>query len=82
MKKFLGKSNAFGPLIKQFRKNKSFKRSDLSRELDLLGVPLSGDEIYRIETQNMTLKDFELIAICLVLDISLDDLIKVIKENK
>ena len=74
MKKFKGKSNAYGSLIKKFRIKKGFSRADLSRELDLIGIPISGDEIYRIEKQKMALKDFELIAICLILGIDFENL--------
>ena len=74
MKKFKDKSNAYGKLIKKYRKKKGYSRNDVSRELDLIGIPISMDELYRIETQKMVLKDFELIAICIVLDIDLNEL--------
>ena len=57
-------------------------RADVSRELDLIDVPINPDELYRIERQNMILKDYELIAICMILDIDYNDLIKVIKKKK
>lgn len=82
MKKFMGKSNAYGNLIKYYRNKKGFTRADLSRELDLIGIPMSGDEIYRIEKQKMALKDFELIAICMILGIDFENLEKILKENK
>ena len=69
MKKFKGKSNAYGSLIENYRKKKGLSRSDLSRELDLIDIPISGDELYRIEKQMKIIKDFELIAICNILDI-------------
>ena len=49
---------------------------------DLIDVPINPDELYRIERQNMILKDYELIAICMILDIDYNDLIKVIKKKK
>ena len=79
MKKFKDKSNAYGKLIEKYRKKKCYSRNDVSRELDLLGIPISMDELYRIETQKMILKDFELIAICIILDIDLNELIKEMK---
>ena len=79
MKKFKDKSNAYGKLIEKYRKKKGYSRNDVSRELDLLGIPISMDELYRIETQKMILKDFELIAICIILDIDLNELIKEMK---
>ena len=82
MKEFDGKSNAYGKIIEKYRKSKNMSRADVSRELDLIDVPINPDELYRIERQNMILKDYELIAICMILDIDYNDLIKVIKKKK
>ena len=82
MKKFEGKSNAYGKIIEKYRKNKNMSRADVSRELDLIDIPINPDELYRIERQNMILKDYELIAICMILDIDYNDLIKVIKKKR
>ena len=82
MKKFDGKSNAYGKIIEKYRKSKNMSRADVSRELDLIDVPINPDELYRIERQNMILKDYELIAICMILGIDYNDLIKVIKKKK
>ena len=82
MKKFDVKSNAYGKIIEKYRKSKNMSRADVSRELDLIDVPINPDELYRIERQNMILKDYELIAICMILDIDYNDLIKVIKKKK
>ena len=74
MKKFKEKSNAFGEIIEYYRIKKKFSRADLSRELDLIDVPISPDELYRIETQRMILKDYELVAICSFLGIDYREL--------
>ena len=81
MKKFRGKSNCYGDLIEYYRIKRGFSRADLSREMDLLGILLSGDEIYRIEKQKMILKDFELVAICIILNIDFKEIEKIIKNN-
>ena len=57
-------------------------RADVSRELDLIDIPINPDELYRIEKQIMVLKDYELIAICMILGIDYNDLIKIIKKKK
>ena len=80
MKKFDGKSNAYGKIIEKYRKSKNMSRADVSRELDLIDIPINPDELYRIES--MLLKDYELIAICMILDIDYNDLIKVIKKKR
>ena len=82
MKKFEGKSNAYGKIIEKYRKNKNMSRADVSRELDLINIPINPDKLYRIERQTMILKDYELIAICMILGIDYNDLIKVIKRKK
>ncbi len=76
MKKFNNKPNIIGNLIKTAREKKKFTKVDLCRELELLGVEMSRNEIYRIEHNQMIVKDFELVAFCLVLDINFDDLKK------
>ena len=81
MKKFKGKSNAYGSLIEMYRKQKGYSRADLSRELDLINIPISGDELYKIEKQMKIIKDFELIAICNILDIKLEKLNDAINED-
>lgn len=74
MKKFNNKPNIIGHLIKKAREKKGFTKVDLSRELELLGVAISPKELYRIETNKMIVKDFELVACCIVLDINFNDL--------
>ena len=45
MKKFDGKSNAYGKIIEKCRKSKNMSRADVSRELDLIDVPINPDEL-------------------------------------
>lgn len=82
MKRFKEKSNAYGKIIEYYRKKKGYSRADLSREMDLIDIPMSQDELYRVERQRMILKDYELIAICLILEIDYTDLENIIKEKK
>lgn len=82
MKKFNGKNNAYGEIIENYRIKNKLSRAGLSRKLDLIGIPLSYDEIYRIERHNLVLKDFELIAICMMLKIDYKELENIIIKNK
>ena len=82
MKKFKGKSNAYGKIIESYRNKKGLSRADLSRELDLIDIPISPDELYRLEKQKLIIKDYELIAICTILQINYQELEKIIKDNK
>ena len=73
MKKFNNVSrNVIGNFLKNARKKKNFSTGDLCRELQLHGVEMITKEINRIEKNEMSVKDFELIAMCLVLDINFE----------
>lgn len=74
MKKFNNKPNLIGNLLKEAREKKNYTKVDLCRELELLGIEMSRNEIYRIEKNQMIVKDFELVALCIVLDINFNDL--------
>ncbi len=74
MKKFNNKPNIIGNLLKTAREKKHYTKVDLCRELELIGIEMSRNEIYRIEHNQMIVKDFEFVAFCLVLDIQIDDL--------
>lgn len=76
MKKFGNRSNFSGELIRSTRQKKKLKKVDVCRELELIGVAINPDELYRIESCKMVLKDFELVALCYVLDIDFNDLKK------
>ena len=50
-----------------------FIKEDLAQKLQLLGLSVDRSFIYRIEKQNSILKDFELIAICDILELNLEN---------
>ncbi len=81
MKKFNNHPNLVGDLIKAARKKKNFTKVDLCRELELLGIAMSRNEIYRIEKNQMIVKDFELVAFCIVLDIDFNDLKRYFEQD-
>ena len=63
-----GNLNIIGKNLRKYRRLKELSQPAICRELDLLGV------IYEIEHGKKTVKDFEVIAFCKVLDISLEQL--------
>ena len=81
LRKINGKSNLAGEFLKQKRLAKNFNRSDLEREMQLFGLNMTVDDIYRIETNRILLKDFELIAMSIILDIDLNEL-KILYKSK
>ncbi len=74
MRKINGKSNLCGEYLKNRRIEKNLNRSQLEKKLQLLGLSITVDYIYRIETNRIILKDFELIVFSLALDINLNEL--------
>ena len=74
VKRYNDKKNVTAELIKDARENKNMSRVDLSKQLELHGVYLHRNEIYRIENNLMFIKDFELAAIAEVLNIDLNKL--------
>lgn len=77
MKKYNGKSNMIGKLIRRKREEIGMSANDVCQELQLINISLNRAELCKIEREEMILKDFETVALCLVLNISLED----IKEN-
>lgn len=63
--------NIAGELIKKYRKKRNISREELSNKLELQGVYINRDELYRIETNQLLVKDFEIAAISEILDIYL-----------
>lgn len=74
MRKINGKSNLCGEYLKNKRMEKNLNRFQLEKKLQLLGLSITVDYIYRIETNRIILKDFELIAFSIALDINLNEL--------
>lgn len=81
MRKFNGKSNISGSIIEKYRKLRNMSREDLAEKLQLLGLNIDRVTIYRIEQNNVILKDFELIAICEILNIGLEQLKPLLKQK-
>ena len=78
MKKFNNCRNVIGNLIKKHREEKHY--TNLSHKLELLGIELDRFELYKIETAKTSVKDFELIGLCIVLDIDFEELKKLVED--
>lgn len=73
-KNFKWKSKYCRKKSKKYRKLKKISQPEICRKLDLLGVTMYNCDIYEIEYGKKTVKDFEALAFCKVLGITLDDL--------
>jgi DNA-binding XRE family transcriptional regulator len=69
-----GNKNIIGQNIKKFRREKKMSQPEICRQLDLLGVTMYNCDIYEIEYGKKTVKDFEVLAFCKVLGITLEEL--------
>lgn len=72
--------NIIGDLLKQAREKKGYSKTELCNKLDLLGINFERNEIYRIENYKKSVKDFELVAFCIVLDIDFNELKKILED--
>lgn len=80
MRKFNENSNLCGKIIEDARLSKGLSREDLSNKLQLLGISVDRSFVYRIEKQTSILKDFELLAICDILEIDLNTLVSLLRK--
>lgn len=71
MKKFLfhGKKNICGDRIRMARLEKRLSQTDLTRLLQLQGVPAERDIISRMEMGDRLVTDYEVVTIAEVLDV-------------
>lgn len=69
-----GNKNIIGQNIKKFRREKKMSQPEICSQLDLLGVTMYNCDIYEIEYGKKTVKDFEVLAFCKVLGITLEEL--------
>ena len=69
-----GNLNIIGKNLRKYRKSQKISQPELCKKLDLLGVTMYICDIYEIEYGKKTVKDFEALAFCKALNISLNDL--------
>ena len=74
VKKLNGKSNVIGRNIKKYRELRGLTQRELSNKIALLGIDIYHSDISQIENQKLLLKDFEIIALCKVLNVSYEQL--------
>ncbi len=74
MKKYENKSNVVGNLLKDYRQKNKLTKNEVCRRLQLHAIYMDATELNRMETGRMIIKDFELIGLCKVLEISYEDL--------
>lgn len=74
MKKYNNKSNCTGNIIKEYRIKRNLSKVELCKRLQFHAVYIDNTELKRMECGEMIIKDFELLALCKVLNIDYNDL--------
>lgn len=72
--KFENSYNIIGNKLKIAREKANISQDKLSNQLSLLGITLYQSDIFKIEHNQRTVRDFELWGICSVLKIKAEDL--------
>lgn len=72
--KFENSYNIIGNKLKIARESANISQDKLSNQLSLLGITLYQSDIFKIEHNQRTVRDFELWGICSVLKIKAEDL--------
>ena len=80
-RKLNGKLNVISKNLMKYRAEKGISQADLCKKLALLGIPLYTNDIYKIEHNKRTVKDYELYAFAKVLNVKIEDLLKGITEE-
>ena len=70
IKKFNELSNIIGMNVRKYRELNHLSQRDVSNKIALLGVDLYSSDISLIENNKLLVKDFEILALCKVLNIS------------
>lgn len=78
--KFNNNYNIIGTNLKLTREHLNVSQEKLSNQLSLLGITLYQSDIFKIEHNERTVRDFELWGICKVLNIKAEDLF-IFKED-
>ena len=75
-KKLNNKSNVIAENFKQFRQESGYSQRALCEKLELMGLQLYKADIYSIEHNKRSVKDFELLAVSIVFNKPVADFFK------
>lgn len=73
--------NVIGENLRKYRIEKHLSQANLTMELNLLGINLHKNDIYMIENNKRTVKDYEVWGFMKVLNISYNDLFNGIEDK-
>ena len=73
--------NVIGENLRFYRRAKHLSQADLMKDLNLLGINMHKNDIYMIEANKRTVKDYEIWGFMKILNISFDDLFRGIEDK-
>ena len=76
-----GKLNIVGKNISKYRVAKNWSQDDLTRELNLIGLPFHKNDIQTIETYKRTVRACELWFLAKVFNVTLEDFFTGIEDE-
>ncbi|MFR5682694.1 MAG: helix-turn-helix domain-containing protein [Clostridia bacterium] len=76
IKKYNGQLNVVGSKIKFYRNSKNISLVTLSNKLMLLGIDIPKNSLQRLESGKRIIKEYELVAIAKILNVSIDVLVE------
>lgn len=79
--KYENNLNIIGPILRQKRKELNISFEKLSNKLLLLGINIPVTCLYRIENNQRTVRDYELCALSIALNIDILDLLNPFLKN-
>ena len=78
--KYKDNLNLIGPILRKKRRECNMLLESLSSKLLLLDVNIPVTSLHRIENNQRTIRDYEICAICVVLNIDVSELLSPISD--
>lgn len=76
VKRYNGKLNVIGEKLRERREDNNLSLEKLSNKLQLLGIDIPKPSLQNIENGKRIVKEYEFYALCKVLDISMEEMLK------
>ena len=72
---FNGQKNICGARLKAVRRARGLSQEQLAAKLQLMGIGIERDSVSRMELGTRFIADYELMALCRILDVTPDELL-------
>ena len=76
VKRYNGKLNVIGEKLRECREDNNLSLEKLSNKLQLMGIDIPKPSLQNIENGKRIVKEYEFYALCKVLDISMEEMLK------